>query len=203
MLWTGRKKRGPEHNGPFRMKTWPIMTSTSRDRRRPRRLCRGDPRGAARPQDGLRRKPRDAGRHLPQRRLHPVQGAAPRFRTISMKRIRARWREVRHQDRSPSLDLGAMHGGADKVVSEGADRRDRVSVQEEQGRMAQGPARQFTSAKDSVEVGAKAYASARRTSSSPPVRRHAAAGRRGRSTRRSSSIRPARSNCPRCRSISS
>ena len=34
------------------------------------------------PQDRLRREPRDAGRHLPQRRLHPVQGAAPRVRIV-------------------------------------------------------------------------------------------------------------------------
>ena len=45
---------------------------------RPRRLCRRDPRGAARPQDRLRRGARDARRDLPQRRLHPVQGDAPR-----------------------------------------------------------------------------------------------------------------------------
>ena len=54
-----------------------------RHRRRSRRLHRRDPRRAARPRDGLHRR-RDAarrqaraGRHLHQRRLHPVQGAAP------------------------------------------------------------------------------------------------------------------------------
>ena len=49
--------------------------SDHRNRRRAGRLCRGDPRGAARHEDGGRRA-RAAGRHLPQLGLHPDQGAA-------------------------------------------------------------------------------------------------------------------------------
>ena len=47
-----------------------------RHRRRPGRLRRGDPRRPARHEGRLRREARDPRRHLPQRRLHPVQGAA-------------------------------------------------------------------------------------------------------------------------------
>ena len=47
-----------------------------RHRRRAGRLCRRDPRGAARHERRLRREARDARRHLPQCRLHPVEGAA-------------------------------------------------------------------------------------------------------------------------------
>ena len=46
-----------------------------RGRRRAGRLCRGDPRGAARHEDRGRRA-RASGRHLPQLGLHPDQGAA-------------------------------------------------------------------------------------------------------------------------------
>ena len=62
------------------------MTATAirrhRHRRRPRRLPRRDPRRAARPEDRLHRRRARQGRqararrHLPPRRLHPVQGAA-------------------------------------------------------------------------------------------------------------------------------
>jgi pyruvate/2-oxoglutarate dehydrogenase complex dihydrolipoamide acyltransferase (E2) component len=48
-------------------------------RRRAGRLCRGDPRGAARHEDRGGRA-RASGRHLPQLGLHPDQGAAALLR---------------------------------------------------------------------------------------------------------------------------
>ena len=49
-------------------------------RRRPRRLLGGLPRRRPRHEDGARRALCDARRRLPERRLHPVQGAAARGR---------------------------------------------------------------------------------------------------------------------------
>ncbi len=60
-----------------------------RSRFRPRRLCRGDPRGAARPQDRDRRA-RVARRHLPQLGLHPDQGAAALGRDLPLHAARRR-----------------------------------------------------------------------------------------------------------------
>ena len=48
----------------------------NRDRRRPRRLQRRHPAGPAGPHRGLRRQARQLRRHLPEYRLHPLQGAA-------------------------------------------------------------------------------------------------------------------------------
>ena len=63
----------------------------SRRRRRPRRLCRGDPRGPARPRhDPGRSGP--ARRHVPQRRLHSLEGADPR-RGRGAFLTRAAWAE--------------------------------------------------------------------------------------------------------------
>ena len=56
-------------------------------RRRPRRLCRGDPRRPARPRHHPRRS-RAARRDLPQRRLHSVEGAHPRRRRVPRARRR-------------------------------------------------------------------------------------------------------------------
>ena len=56
----------------------------ARHRRRPRRLCRGDPRRATRHRHHAGRR-RPARRHLPQHRLHSVQGADPRRRASSRR----------------------------------------------------------------------------------------------------------------------
>ena len=56
----------------------------ARHRRRPRRLCRGDPRRATRHRHHARRR-RQARRHLPQHRLHSVQGPDPRRRSSSRR----------------------------------------------------------------------------------------------------------------------
>ena len=68
-----------------------------RHRHRPRRLCLRHPRGAARPEDRRRREGHDLRRHLPQRRLHSVEGAAARLRTV--RGGRPRLREDGHQGR--------------------------------------------------------------------------------------------------------
>ena len=57
-----------------------------RHRRRTRRLRRRHPRRAARPQHRLRRDGQDARRHLRQRRLHSVEGAA---QVVGALRVRA------------------------------------------------------------------------------------------------------------------
>ena len=53
-----------------------------RHRHRPRRLRVRHPRGPARHEGRRRREARDARRHLPQRRLHPLEGAAARVRAL-------------------------------------------------------------------------------------------------------------------------
>ena len=60
-----------------------------RHRHRPRRLCLRHPRGAARPEDRRGREARHLRRHLPQCRLHPVEGAAARFGALRGSRARA------------------------------------------------------------------------------------------------------------------
>ena len=148
-------------------------------------------------QDRLRREPRDAGRHLPQRRLHPVQGAAPRVRTVRGSAPAARSPSSASRSHGAKLDLDAMHGQR-RRRGQGADRRHRIPVQEEQGRLAEGP-RRFTG---------RAHAS--RSASESVTREehrhrhrlvgHAAARRRGRQEGRRR-LAPARSSCPRCPSI--
>ena len=56
----------------------------------------------------------DLRRHLPQRRLHPVQGAAARLRAI--RRGRPRVRQHRHRGRRAELDLAAMMKHKDEGV---------------------------------------------------------------------------------------
>ena len=104
-----------------------------RDRRRARRLRRGDPRGAARPQDrGDRaRAPR---RHLPQLGLHPDQGAAALLGDLPPDaprqgvRPQGRERRLRHRRRGQAL---ARRGQA-------ALRRRRLPDEEEQDRRGHG-----------------------------------------------------------------
>ena len=94
----------------------------------------GDPRRAARHEGRLRREAAEQGprRHLPQRRLHPEQGAARFERAVRPDAAQAR--PARHQGRRASaLDLATMLTRKDKVVKR-TDRRRRVPVQEEQGR---------------------------------------------------------------------
>ena len=75
-----------------------------RHRRRAGRLCRGDPRGAAGHERRLRREARNPRRHLPQYRLHPVEGAAAILREIrgGAARHGRAWREARRASGSIS-----------------------------------------------------------------------------------------------------
>ena len=63
---------------------------------------------AARPQGRLVEKRADAWRHLPQCRLHSVQGAAPRLRDV--RRGRSRLRRTGIDVGTPKLNLDADDG---------------------------------------------------------------------------------------------
>ncbi len=109
-----------------------------RDRRRPGRLHRCDPRGAARVQDGVhrrlvaRRRQARAGRDLHQRRLHPVEGAAP-----IVGKLRARGPCVRRsRHRRVRLDHRRQEdAGAQGPCRRAEQRRHPVPVQEKQDRV--------------------------------------------------------------------
>ena len=86
-------------------------------RRRPRRLCRGDPRRRTRPRHGARRG-RPVRRRLPACRLHPVEGDHPRRRRSACAR-RAAGAE-RHRPlawRRPTLDYAKTIAWKDAIVS--------------------------------------------------------------------------------------
>ena len=87
---------------------------------------------------GLHRQPRDARRHLPQYRLHPVEGAAAIVGEI--RRGAARARRARDQGRRGGARSRRDDGRKDKVVDD-PDPRRRVPVPQEQGRLAEGRAR--------------------------------------------------------------
>ena len=88
-----------------------------RHRRRPRRLRRRDPRRPARPRHRLRRDGQDARRHLRQRRLHPVQGAAAtRPSTSSSLRQHAAEHGIGVDDLR--IDLAQMLKRKDDVVAQ-------------------------------------------------------------------------------------
>jgi dihydrolipoamide dehydrogenase len=85
-----------------------------RHRRRPRRLRRRHPRGAARASHRLRRA-RIPRRHVSQRRVHPLQGAARLDR--EGRDGQARLRQARHHRRATSASTSAkMMGRKDEVV---------------------------------------------------------------------------------------
>ncbi|MBK7234730.1 MAG: hypothetical protein IPI02_03495 [Sterolibacteriaceae bacterium] len=88
-------------------------------RRGPRRLFGGVPQRRPRHEDGAGRALRHARRHLPQCRLHPVEGAAARHRPdrrgLALRRARRRIRqaESRHRQAACAQDQGgrqAHHG---------------------------------------------------------------------------------------------
>ena len=97
-----------------------------RDRRRPRRLHRRDPRRAARLHDRVhrrldaRRRQARAGRHLHERRLHSVEGAAA---VVGELRARGpRVRRARHQRRRARRSTSRkMLARKDKVVAQNND----------------------------------------------------------------------------------
>ena len=100
------------------------------------RLCRGDPGGAARVQDGVHRQPRQPRRDLPQHRLHSVEGACCNPRRNS-PRPGTRWPSTGSGSARSGSTSAAMMARKDKVVDD-PDPRRRVPVPQEQGRLAQG-----------------------------------------------------------------
>ena len=102
-----------------------------RHRHRPRRLRVRHSRSAARHEGGRRGEARHLRRHLPQRRLHPLQGAAARLRALRGGGTRLRrhgHRGARAQAR-PRQDAGLQGPGRERQR-----RRRRVPAQEEQDR---------------------------------------------------------------------
>ena len=93
------------------------LLQAARHRRRPGRLCLRHPRRPARHRHGDRRGD-EAGRHLPHRRLHPVQGADPCGRGV--REDRRTWRPARRRSASrsptPSIDLEATVAWKDGIV---------------------------------------------------------------------------------------
>ena len=83
-----------------------------------------------------------AGRHLPQHRLHPVQGAAAGLGEIRRGAPRVSPR-IGVKARRVELDLPAMMAHKDKVVDE-QHQGHRVPVQEEQDRLASRAAASIT-----------------------------------------------------------
>ena len=83
-------------------------------RRRPRRLLRRVPRRRPRHEGRAGRALRDARRRLPERRLHPVEGAAARRRGDG--RGRATSRRSASSFGKPKVDLAKLRAHKDKVV---------------------------------------------------------------------------------------
>ena len=102
-----------------------------RHRFRSRRLRLRHPRGAARHEGRGGREGRDLRRHLPQRRLHPVEGAAARFRAVRGGRP-----PVRHHGHQ-GRQARARSRRHDEIQGRGRRRQRqgrRLPVQEEQDR---------------------------------------------------------------------
>ena len=142
-------------------------------------------------------------RHLPQHRLHPVQGAAACLGDVRRGRPLASTRSASRSARRSSISKKMM---AHKDATVEAERqRRRLPVQEEQDRRASAaPARSLGAGKVvGHRRGRQGRRSSRpRTSSSPPVPTSPAfPASRSRSTRRSSCPRPARWSWRRCRRI--
>ena len=146
------------------------------------------------PEDRLRRKPRDAGRHLPQRRLHPVQGAAARLRTLRA-RPATRWPAWASRSRTSSSISRPMLAHKDKAVEDltgGIEflfKKNKVDWLKGWAHQRQGQRRGQPSRRQTAP-------SPPRTSSSPPGSAPPPS-RASRSTRSTwSSIPPARWSCP-------
>ena len=141
-----------------------------RHRFRPRRLCRAR---SARRSSALKtavvEKDEDLRRHLPEHRLHPVEGAAACVRAV--RRRRARFRQDGHQGRQPQLDLPAMMKFKDEAVDGNVKgvaflfKKNKIDSFQGTGRIA---------APGKVEVKRRRRQDRRRsrprTSSSPPAR---------------------------------
>ena len=134
-------------------------------------------------------------RHLPQRRLHPVEGAAARLRNV--RRGRAFVRQDGHRRRhaeARSRHHAEVQGRGGRRQREGR----RFPAQEEQDRFGvrHGPHRGARQGRGEVAPTARRRRWRPRTSSSPPARR-SRRSRASRSTASASSPRTRRSRCPR------
>ena len=129
---------------PVRHLTWRPQQRIRRrrHRRRPGRLHRRDPRRAARLFDRLHRRVEErqgrpgAGRHLHQRRLHSVEGAAAVVGELRARRPPLR--RPRHRRRQAD-DRRREDAGAQGDRREAEQRRHPLPVQEEQGRVLPRP----------------------------------------------------------------
>ncbi len=172
-----------------------------RHRYRPRRLCVRHPRGAARSENRRRRKERDLRRHLPQCRLHPVEGAAARLRALrgSRHQLCADGHQGRQAERRVA-GAAQIQGTECRGQREGR----RVFVQEEQDRdlprrrphRRSRPGRGQRRQRQDADARDQEHRHRHRLGRRPPQRHR-------RSTRSASCRRPARSISPRCRRSSS
>ena len=111
----GAAERRPPHRPPPPSARAPTChAQVARARRRPGRLHGGVPRRRPRPRRGADRARRDARRRLPERRLHPVQGAAAR-RARASPRPRS-WARTASASASPEIDLDELRGWKEVVV---------------------------------------------------------------------------------------
>ena len=104
-------------------------------RRRTRRLRRRDPLGPARLLHRLRRGRQDTRRHVRERRLHPVEGAAPIVRAPRVHAAARRGTRIfgRRRDAEPRADDEAQGRRRRREHA-----RRRVPLQEEQDHVGQG-----------------------------------------------------------------
>ena len=103
----------PGHDVEAEVVTTCRLLRCHRHRRRPRRLCVRHPRRAARHEGRLRREARHPRRHLPQHRLHPLQGAAAIVRGIPPRDARAEGprRAGRRREARPRAHAGTQGRG--------------------------------------------------------------------------------------------
>ena len=191
---------------PARLAAGRLMARRLRSRRhrlRARRLRGRDPRGAARHARRLRREGPDARRHVPQRRLHPAQGAARFERALSPGAATAsRVHGIRSSgvDARPAGDDGAQGQGREAGLTQGVARlfkKNKIDWARRRAGASSRPAASSSTGDDGRDD--------RRGDAHPD--RHRQRGRRRcpacRSTASASSARPRRSRCPRCRSTCS
>ena len=175
-------------------------------RRRPRRIRRRDPRRPARPHHRLRRDGQDARRHLRQRRLHSVQGAARR-RPSTIEFAPARRGDARHRRRRRDArsrdDAQAEGRRRRRRTRKGIEflfRKNKITWAKGRGTLRAGQRRRRR--RGARRAPREHRPTRRRTSSSPPAPCRSSCPSSS-STRSASSRTSARSRFPKSRSTSS
>ncbi len=133
-LWRTRldpRLRGGDNLPGLRGRHERASLQGSRHRRRPRRLCRRDPCGPARPRHDPRGS-RPSRRNVPQRRLHSLEGADPRRRGGAWPARAPRARRHRALDRVAHARFRA-HDRLEGFDRHEAHQRRRRSSEEGQG----------------------------------------------------------------------